>query len=60
MKDSGLKLLAEFRAMRRTGRQQHPDEERPIGATLAARLPKLIAAAADRMKRGAMSQRVLR
>ncbi len=52
------RLLAEFRAMRRTGRQRHPDGERPIGTALAARLPRIIAAAAERVKCGARQGRV--
>ena len=51
-------LLAEARAMQRTGRQAHPDGERPVGAALAARLPQIIATAAERVKRGARGGRV--
>ncbi|MGI3901277.1 MAG: hypothetical protein ACRYGP_13665 [Janthinobacterium lividum] len=53
-----LQLLAAFRIMERTGLQQHPDQERPIGAALAARLPKIIAAAVKPAKRGARCRRV--
>ncbi len=42
--------------MQRTGR--HPDGKRQIGAALAAALPKIIAAAAERVKCGARQERV--
>ena len=56
--DGRRRILADLRAMRRTGRQRHPDGERPIGTALAARLPKIIAAAAEGVRCGAQEGRV--
>ena len=56
MTDTSLKLLTEFRAMARTGRNSFTGQ--PISTALAARLPKIIAAAAERVKRGARQGQV--
>ena len=50
-------LLADFSAMRKTGRKLDPDQERSVGARLAASMPKIIAAAADPKKRRPVRRR---
>ena len=52
-------FLADLSAMRRTGRKLDPDQERSVGARLAARLPRMIAAAADPEKHRPSRHRVL-
>lgn len=52
-------LLADLSAMRQTGRKLDPDQERSVGARLAASLPKIIAAAADAKKRRPVRRRVM-
>ena len=51
-------LHAEYSAMGKTGRKVDPDQERSVGARLAASLPKIIAAAADTKKRRPVRRRV--